>query len=145
MGGRGDDYMILFFRWVGAWTFIYLFEKNAFKGSPEVLVKNCVNNRIEGRVGIAQPKGKCESPSPNTTCWLFTFRVIFTNRTDRTDRIQKKEWKPTGNKTSHNQTKDKGGPPFFFARDSLVLSLAGVRSRAVGMPTAASWVVRSTR
>ena len=77
------------------------FEQDTFEGSSKVLIKNGVNDRIQGRVGIAQPKSKSESPAPYTTGWSLVYWEIFTDRADGTDRIHEKEWEPTGYKTSH--------------------------------------------
>jgi hypothetical protein len=78
-----------------------LFEQDSFEGSSKVLIKNGVNDRIQGRVGVAQPKSKSESPAPYTTGWSLVYWEIFTDRADGTDRIHEKEWEPTGYKTSH--------------------------------------------
>ena len=77
------------------------FEQDTFEGSSKVLIKNGVNDRIQGRVGVAQPKSKSESPAPYTTGWSLIYWEIFTDRADGTDRIHEKEWEPTGYKTSH--------------------------------------------
>ena len=86
--------------WQGLAVFsTLLFEKNSFEGSPEVFVKDSVNNRVQRWIRVAQPKGKSETPGPDTAGWLGG---QFADGADGADGVQEEEGEPAGDETAHD-------------------------------------------
>lgn len=56
-----------------------LFEKDSLKCSSKVLVENCVDNRVQGRVAVAKPEGEREAPCLNAARGIW---VLLTQRAD---------------------------------------------------------------
>ncbi len=50
---------------------------------------------IEGRIDVAKPKSEGETPGLNVARWA-----------DRSQQVEEKEWQPTGDEGSHDQSKD---------------------------------------
>ena len=53
---------------------------------------------IEGRIDVAEPESEGETPGLNVA-----------RRADRSQQVEEKEWQPTGNEGSHDQSEDKSG------------------------------------